>query len=245
MRIAVVTTFSHKGYEVYGKQFIASFKAHWPSNVQLFVFYETGTPMQTEGAIWRCLDLDADRRAFMERHKDPDVNDYRKWPVRYCHKVFAMTAVPRETYDHIIWLDADCVTTRDVTEEMLLTVMAEPGKAGSYLGRPYHTHTETGFIHFNLLAGGDVALDEMRRMYVTDEMMNLPELHDCMVFDYVRRKMERAGYRWRNICPNARGLEVFEQSPLKEFIRHNKGPKRKLKEYGDSMVPESNQGEAA
>lgn len=244
MKIAVVTTFSPKGFDVYGTQFISSFQKHWPSDVQLFVFYETGTPMQAEGAIWRCLDLDDDRRQFMARHKDPDVHDYRKWPVRYCHKVFAMTAVPR-LYDHIIWLDADTVTHTDVTAQMLTDVLALPGQAGSYLGRPYYSHTETGFLSFNLLACGGDALDEMRRMYTSDEMMNLPELHDCMVFDYVRRKMERAGYRFRNICPNARGLDVFEHSPLKNFIRHNKGPNRKEKAYGDAMLPESNQGEAA
>jgi hypothetical protein len=39
--VAVVTTFSPRGYEVYGRRFIETFAKYWPDGpVRLFVYYE-------------------------------------------------------------------------------------------------------------------------------------------------------------------------------------------------------------
>lgn len=236
MSYAVVTTFSRRGYDVYGKRMIESFAMYWPEDVPLHVYYEGEKPEDASPrAIWHSLDEDKDRQAFMAKYKDEDLKDYRKCGVRYSHKVWAMTSAPRDV-DNIIWLDADSETFAPVTEDRLKSVCADPGQVGSFLGRPYHRHSETGFLSFRMNNCGGDFLDEFRKMYVLGEIYNLSEWHDCMVFDYVRRKLERAGHRFKNLCPNARGLGVFEQSPLKDFIRHNKGPDRKNTVYGDSMV---------
>lgn len=241
MITAVVTTFSPKGYEVYGKRFIESFRKYWPDKVPLYIFYEGEKQPGWDGpspGTWVPLDNDKDRAAFMARHTDKSDLDYRFRAVMYSHKVWAMTAPQvRGLADHLLWLDADSETFAPVTDKHIEDITALPGQIGSYLGRPFYKHTETGFLSFALKNGGDRFLDEMRRMYVMDEVYSLPEWHDCMVFDTVRKRFERQGYRFRNICPEARTLSVFEQSPLKDFIRHNKGPDRKEREYGHHMVP--------
>lgn len=238
MTFAVVTTFSPKGYEVYGRRFIESFAQHWPADVPLYVYHEGEKPTDANPrANWMPLDDDKDRARFMETHQDkPDrADDYRWCVVRYSHKVWAQTAAPRDT-DHLIWTDADCETFAPVTEAMLRAVCGDQGQAGSFLGRPYHRHSETGFISYNMKSCGDWLLDALRQFYVLGDVLNLSEWHDCMAYDFMRRKFERAGHRFKNICPDAKGLSVFEQSPLKAFIRHNKGPDRKQKTYGDSML---------
>ena len=235
--ISVVTTFSPRGYEVYGRRFLESFEKHWPDDVGLFVFHEGEKPDDaTERAIWRPLDADKDRARFMAEHKDPENGDYRTRAVMYSHKVWAMTSAPRGS-DHLFWLDADSVTIAPVTNEILEQLCADPGQVGAYLARPYYRYTETGFLSFSMKAGGGDFLDQFRKAYILGDVFNLSELHDCMVFDWVRRKFERAGYRWKNLCPTARSSNVFEQSPLKNIVTHNKGPVRKEKVYGAHMVP--------
>ncbi len=238
MSYAVVTTFSQKGYEVYGKRMVESFEKFWPADIALYVYYEGEKPQDASPrAVWLSLDKVSDRNRFAATHTDGDPRDYRTCVVRYCHKVFAMTSAPRVT-GHLIWLDGDCESFAPATPALLQEVCAELGQVGSFLGRPHARHTETGFWSVRTDNRGSQFLDELRKLYTSDEIMKLPELHDCMAFDSVRRKFERAGYRFRNICPGARGLDAFIHSPLKEFITHNKGPQAKLKNYGDDMISE-------
>jgi hypothetical protein len=233
VKVAAVTTFSQEGYQVYGKRFIDSFIEFWPEAVQLNVFYEGEKPTDANpNCVWHSLDADPDRKRFMERHPDEDPKDYRKCPTRFCHKVFAVTSESVTDAQYVMWIDADCETFRKVTEADIEAVCPERGRLGSFLGRPYHRHTETGFWCVDRNACGDDFLDEFRRMYTSGELLLMREWHDCMAFDFVVRKFERAGYRFQNLAKGARGLDVFEQSPLKGFIRHNKGPVAKRDVYG-------------
>jgi hypothetical protein len=234
MTLAIVTTFSPKGYEVYGRRFLETLGKHWPAPV--YAFHEGERPADAATWVWwNSLDADKDRAAFMASHSDVGFeHDYRKRAVQYSHKVWAMSAAPRQT-DHLIWIDADCEVVADVAPEHVAALCGDASQAGSFLARPYHRHTETGFLTFNLKTCGGAVLDAMRDMYVSGDVFKLPEWHDCMVFDAVRKRFERQGERWKNLCPNARGLSVFPQSPLKDLIRHNKGPDAKERIYGDRM----------
>ncbi len=238
MSFAVVTTFSPKGYEVYGRRFIETFEGFWPKDIPLYVYYEGEQPPPDASgrATWLSLDADKDRQRFMSDHKDTDPGDYRKCPVRFCHKVFAMSGAPRNV-DHLIFLDADCESFAPVTKGQLVKACADDGQVGSYLARPYSRHSETGFLSFRMNAGGDNFLDELRSFYLSGELFKLPELHDSMAFDCLRKRFERGGFRFKNACPDANRLTVFPQSYLKDFIKHNKGAHRKELAYGNHMIP--------
>jgi hypothetical protein len=241
MTYAVVTTFSPRGYEVYGRRMIETFAAFWPADVPLHVYYEGSVPVDASPrAQWRCLDDDKDRARFMAEHKGKDNDkDYRKAPVRFCHKVYALTSAPRDT-DNLIFLDADCDTFAPVSHDQIEACCADPGQAGSYLGRPYSRHSETGFLSFRKNNCGYDFLDEFRRFYNDGGPLDLPEQHDSMAFDVLRRRFERLGHRFKNICQHATGLTVFPQSPLKDFISHHKGAVRKERAYGNHMIPNEN-----
>jgi hypothetical protein len=227
-----VTTFSAQGYEVYGRTMIESFLEHWPEEVELWAFYERNKPRDaSDRVIWKSLQDDKEWQKFArEHHHKDDPADYKYRPVRYCHKVFSYTSVPNDSY--VIWMDADIVTTQRVTHEMLDKVLPQE-EVASYLARPYYRHSETGFIAF--APHQEEFLAEVRRVYTSGELFYLPEWHDCAAFDHARRKFEKQGKEFYNLCPTARGLQVFEQSPLNAFLYHNKGPVRKSEAYGVAL----------
>lgn len=237
MRTAVVTTFSPKGYRVYGKRMIDSFAQYWPSDVPLYVYYEGEKPADASNRVtWLPLDLDEDRKAFLAAHKDEggDKIDYRFLVATFSHKVFAYTAAPQEA-EWLIWLDGDVETTASVSHEFLKQVQP-PGVVASYLGRPWFRHSETGFLCFRLDDAGKEFLRAVRGVYTSGEVKSLLEWHDCMVFDHVRQQFERKGYRFYNISRGCSGLAVLDQTLLAKVMMHNKGPARKQKAYGDDML---------
>lgn len=237
MRVTLVTTMSAKGYQVYGRRMIESVAQKWPEDTSFHVFYEGPEPYSKGGTepretVWTSLDRDQDRAKFMASDHEDNPLDYRFRPKKYSNKVWAMTAAPRN--DPVIFLDADTETKNRITPEILEHLLPPAGKIASYLARPYYRYTETGFLGFVPEAGP--FLDELRRIYTSGEIFNLPEWHDCAAFDYARVRFERQGKRFHNLCPDAMGLEVFEQSPLACVIAHNKGPERKQRAYGDANV---------
>ena len=238
MTYSVVTTFSPKGYEVYGRMMIESFGKHWPEDVPLYAYFEGDSPPDgaSERATWMPLDADQDRARFLESAPpDPAIRmNYKESARRFCHKVFAMTGAPRNV-DHLMFIDADCVSFSNVTAKMLEMVSAGAGQVAAYLGRPQR-HTETGFLSFQINSGGGDFLDALRKVYTSGEIFKLKERHDCAAFDHVRGQLEKRGQKFKNLCPGAQGLGVFDQSPLRYFIRHNKGPNKRLKVYGHKML---------
>lgn len=240
MKVAVVTTFSPKGYEVYGRRMVETFVANWPKDVWLHVFYEGEKPADAdERAIWHSLDADQDRAKFLEVHKDPPMGpnewDYRQNIATYSHKVFAMTGAPRDC-DYLLWLDADSETIAKVQEEFLPKIVSDRHVA-TYLGRPWWRHSETGYIAFNMKAHGSEFLDDLRMLYTGGIIATLKEKHDCWAFDHVRVKWERNGFRFHNLCADAHGIDVFSQTPLGLIMKHNKGPNEKMRAYGNAMLP--------
>ena len=231
--IAVVTTFSPRGYDVYGRRFIETFNEFWPDGpVKLFIYYEGEKPDDAvEWADWRCLDTDSDRTKFMVRYQDPiePIWDYTKGIVKYSHKVWAMTAVPR-SFSRIFFLDGDTETVAPVTLDYLDSLIPK-GYVASYLGRE-RRHSETGFLAFNTREKGDDFLRDFRLVYKKGDIAKLPAWHDCAAFDFMRDRYEEAGYKFKNLSPDCKGLNAFSQSPLEQCFRHNKGPAGKHIAYG-------------
>jgi len=235
--ITVVTTFSRKGYEVYGQRMLDSFNKFWPKDIPLYVYYE-GDEEYTDDEeellkwYWTPLDDDEDRAAFMARHTDHPV-DYRRQPIKFCHKVFAVTAAPRET-DFLIWLDGDIETKAPVTHAFLDSVLPDDCVA-TYMGREWWQHTESGFVAYNCATkSGREFLDDMRLWYTHDAVIDLPQQHDCMVFDGLRKIYEQRGHKFNDLGKDYRGegLAVMPHTPLGTVMKHNKGNKQKREAYG-------------
>jgi hypothetical protein len=163
-----ITTFSPRGYELYGHRFVETFLRHW--SIPLVAFYEHERPeIRHPRLILRDLDLDADRRSSLERYGVPAFrgtsDDFATQAIRFCHKVFAFTS-PAATSRWRLWLDADVETHAPVTPDLVRSFCPE-GYTLSYLGRT-DMASETGFIACCVVDARVVAmLAELRRLYTS------------------------------------------------------------------------------
>jgi hypothetical protein len=236
--VAVVTSFSPQGYELYGKNAIETFAQFWPQDVKLYVYYEGEKPKDASPrAEWRSLDDDPERAAFMSAHTD-HATDYNLMPVRFSHKVFALTAAPRDT-DWLIWLDGDVETQAPVTHKFLDSIYPQDIVA-AYMGRSWWNHTETGFVAYRLDDDGKQFLDDLRAMYTTGEVVNIvyrgkPQQHDCAAFDVLREEWEKLGHTFFDLGVDHKGpdLDVMAFTPLGMVMYHNKGNRK----FKPSFVP--------
>lgn len=240
MKYAVCTSFNDEGYELYGKEFLRSYLENW--TIPLFVYYEGRKPTEP-GPTYIDLTQDRDLQFFLERYgRVREANgivgesggklhiDYRYQGIKFSKKVFAFTG-PRPECDWWIWTDADTVSTRPVLESFLDGICPS-GYAASYLGRTEWHHSECGFVAYSMRYGTEF-LKRFRQVYTSGQLFYFKEWHDSFIFDALRAEFTD---RWfYNLSPNAKGLDAWGASPLKDYMIHNKGPKAK-EAYAKSPV---------
>jgi uncharacterized Rossmann fold enzyme len=230
--VAVVTSFSPVGYELYGRRMVETFEKFWPADIKLYVYYEGEKPeAASDRAEWISLDKDEDRAAFMAAFKDHP-KDYNLQPVKFSHKVFAVTSAPRET-DWLIWLDGDIETTAPVSHAFLKSMYPDDVVA-AYMGREWWNHTETGFVAYRLDEVGKQFLDDLRLMYTTGEITEVEsyrgkkQQHDCAAFDLLREAYEKQGHDFHDLGADHQGpdLDVMAYTPLTSVMYHYKGKRK-------------------
>jgi hypothetical protein len=234
----LVTSFHAEGYEAYGRRFVESFERFWPLNYALRVYAENVqvAPASRRVRVLDLLESVPELKSFRARHAgNPAASgrigggryDYRYDALKFANKVFAVVHAARHCRDRLlVWLDADVVTLRPVPADFIQRLLREDCFA-AYLGRFAH-HSETGFLAFNLKAGG--AKDffaAYEAIYTSDELFRLREWHDCEVFDTVRATFSACGkIRTRDLSPEGTS-HPFVNSVLGEYMDHLKGPERK------------------
>lgn len=252
---AVVTTFGNQHWKPYAEQMLKSFVTYWPKEIPILVQLDDEMLAANVGKCIRAGDgmkagWDPDHAEFVERNKNKDdPQDYRKQSVRFCHKVFALKYAFDSVNDakigkaldaprYLIWLDADVLTTRDVTIDDINKCLPKEGDAVSYLGRKDWPHSECGWLAFDLENGGGEIIEDMFLSYKNDDVFKYDQWHDSYVFDV---NLLRGSKKATNLTPNAIGIEVWPQSPMAAWSRHYKGPIAKQELSGqprkENMVP--------
>ena len=239
---AVVTSFSAKQWEDELTQECVRTLNYWPCEKMVFVNGDKVDKFSREtltrfGVTAYNLDIDQSLWGFKQAYQDVTkpmmwpggVYNYRFDACKFAHKVFALYRAGRETAaDTIIWLDADVVTKKPITEEFLSSVVPEHCLV-SYLGRKdWHT-SECGFVGYNSRR----FLQAFRSMYMSRNIFKLDEWHDSFVFDHLRTHWKHGGY-FHNISRGIPGKHVWPLSPLGEYLSHLKGPARK--EHGKDFT---------
>lgn len=244
--ITLITTFANAHFEPFAKHMLQSFTQFWPEDTNILVQLDDGLLLPDVKSILRDVDLigtewPKERAEFIARnHGKDDPKEYRKQPVRFCHKVFAIgnaLEAIREikskggvTPRYLIWLDADVHTIRPVTMEDARECLPAEGDAVSYMGRKDWDHSECGWMAFDLENGGDAIIDFLTRSYVEDRILALSQWHDSFVFDEIFR--EKPELKRTNLTANAVGRDVWNQSPMGKWSIHHKGPVEKAKLMG-------------
>ena len=238
-----VTSFSPRGYSQYGKRFIDSYLEHGP--YPLIVFGE-GQPCPAEyierrELIWYDLKDDADHEAFCERNAGRDhPHDFNMMPVKFGHKVFAITSPKLPAEGWRVWIDADVEFTAPV-EPRHLNELFPGDKALTLLGRKGYMrpgqpmYSECGFVGYNQRFGSArKVLANMRKTFTSDQVFKQGRhnWHDSYTFDWWRAIHVPPEYQ-NNISPHTKAgqLDAWSGSILSEFCQHHKGPKAKAKAY--------------
>lgn len=252
MSIAVLTTFPNHAYKVYAEAMLRSYAANWPDDIGLLVKLDDDLLLPDVNKILRPCDgavggYSPEQAAFLERNKGrDDPNDYRKQACRFSHKVFALKSASdfwleekkrtgKAECRYLIWLDADVLTTRKVTHEDLQKCLPKEGDAVAYLGRKDWDHSECGWLAFDLENGGASIIDVMYTQYTSDVVFKMPQWHDSYVFDFC--VISDKQYRATNLTPDAKGMEVWPQSPMASWSKHYKGPIAKQELSGMKQEP--------
>lgn len=237
-----VTTFSQKGWKTYGKRFVESFLKHW--DIPLFVYAENQPrPIIHDRLYWFDLDHDKDRTDFINRNNIPSKVGTRMDPnmqsIRFCHKVFALTA-PDISSRWRIWIDADVETVATVNQDAMAEICPEDASL-AYLGRTQalwkgqDPYSECGFVAYKT-EDPKVAkmLQDMRGIYTSDQLYKLGDhnWHDSYVFDYCRKRSGIPKNRQHNLSAGIPGLNVWQHTVLGKYMVHNKGEHLKMKAYG-------------
>jgi hypothetical protein len=193
MKIGIVTTFSDKGYDEYGKYFVESCKKFIDKNIKLY-FYIDNVHINAESnfVIRKLEESIPDLTVFKNKNKDRVPDKFLYDAVRFSHKSYCIYhAANNSDVDILIWLDSDTEIYDYVDASYLLKFLPE-GKFTSYLGRP--DYSETGFLAFDLRNPHcKEYFDLFKWYYDSNEIYNLKGQLDCHVYDAARVKLEEAG----------------------------------------------------
>lgn len=232
-----VTTFSPKGYECYGRDFVDSFIEHVPH--ELLVYHESQDSVDFHKRLtWVNLDNDPDRRRFLEDYgRDLGAQPVPGIPhgtaVRFCHKVFALTdAVKHVNSKWLVWVDADVIWTKEPDLPQVL----EDDFDIVFLGRPRYKHSECGFVGYRVEANPvRRMLEDMRHYYTSGEIFTRPksDWHDSRCFDICLQRSAIPDLRKHSLSDHVNhDIHVWPNTILSEFSTHQKGPRRKHDRYG-------------
>lgn len=246
MKYTVVTTFNGEGLKQYGQRMIDTFEQHWPEQVELVVCAENCQPRITRSTskIYDLLQLSSALNSFVERHKnnprahgqagppgvfDPQKN-FRWHAVRFAYKIYSVSLLANYTSGGwLIWVDADTVTHNQVHMEDLARLCPTDAMI-AYLGRGEKYHSECGWVAYNLdHPATRTFIQDLRGMYDSDRIFDLPEWHDSYVWDVVRRRYQdqHKFYNLTTTMPGpGRAGHPFINSELGKFMDHLKGSRK-------------------
>lgn len=233
MALGVCTTFPNDAWDVYARDALESFARFWPADVRLDVYLddaalatacsETLAPRHQTSAVH--VGKSPAHDLFLRRNKVGESSDFRYAACRFSHKVAALKAtfdrLETDAESHLIWLDADAITTAPVTHDWLAQFLPRGTEHISYLGRPHFPFSECGFVGYRCSAEGRAFMDAFWAMYETEALYKLPQWHDSFIFDRVRETFDPAWFK--NIAAGASGVHVWLNTSLAERLEHWKG----------------------
>lgn len=242
---AVVTTFPDEAYDIYGKRMLQAFQQNWPAEIPLLLALDDDLLKESVAKFTRpqdavCMGWDKDHKEFVDRNQaKDDPQDYRRMPVRFCHKIFAIaraydvSLAQKKAGDvsprYLIWMDADVVTTRKVTFADIAECLPKEGDAAATLQRKDWPHSECGWIAFDLDNGGGEIIVDLFTAYLNDRIIKQEQQHDSWMFDVI---VKEKNFKITNLTMDVPGLDVWQFSPMSKWSRHYKGPMAKAELAG-------------
>jgi hypothetical protein len=228
--LTVVTSFSPKGYEEYGKDFLRTFREFWPSNVQLKLycddyFYEEHTKLDAEDMPeWRYFYEGIVRFPLMCGETPNGYNI--QFDARMARKTFIQADACNQFGGKVFWIDADVITHSPVPEGFLDEMLPD-NKLCCFLGRDGWMYTESGFLGFNANHPYcEAFMNGYKRIFTQGYIFTQPAWHDCIAFDMARSASDPSWFK--NLAEGCQHGEMhpFIHSPLAAYMDHRKGARK-------------------
>jgi len=235
--LAVCTTFPNDAWPVYARLALETFANLWPQDALLFVYLDDGALLHDVNAVLSGraassrvqVGKGAAHDAFLARNAARDSDrDFRFQACRFSHKIAAlkatMDALVRmpDPPAHLLWLDADVITTAPVSYDWLAQFLPQGEARVSYLGRDQFQYSECGFIGFALGPDTRAFIDDFWSLYESDALFAQAQWHDSWLFDRLREQRPPAWFH--SISAGVGGTHVWLGTRLIERLDHWKGP---------------------
>lgn len=233
-RILLCTTFANRHWNEHAGEMLQRFDSHWPKEVGLVVELDDKelvpqiVPIiNRRGGAIGLFEEDQRFKEFKAKYeKMDDPQDYRKQFFRFSHKIFALNDAvevsTKEAWDYVVWLDADVFTERDIPFDKLLEWLPGENEVASYLGRKDWPHSECGFMAFNMKSGAAFLQTFLELFYLNGAGAEKQQSDDSWLFDELRKTFPAEAFK--NLTPDAPGMNVWLNSPLQAYMSHHKGP---------------------
>lgn len=239
----IITTAHKDGLKDYGKGWLDSRK-HWPAGTE-FYWYTEGYDLPYQPDELQMLEQSGAGKTdgWIERRELNALPAFAEWKLRhagykapmwkfnvvgYAHKVFAMIDATKDYTGVAVWLDADCVTYRDVPA----------GLIEGYVKDHYIAHyprpgrwTETGFwvVDCSHPAHHEF-MGFMADVYLKDRFKPLHHWTDCFVLDAAIKRFTTSGaIKANNLSgEHERMGHPMAVTEMGRYIDHKKGERKKM-----------------
>lgn len=240
----VVTSFTEKGYEQYGKEFLRTWRKYWPKSVKLTIYYEGDFLREDEENIeWRWYEEVDGLQKWLDSIApfpvlNGDTGSYNiQYDARQCRKAFIEAYATRKG-GKVFWFDADSIT-HDYIPESFLDEILPDDKFCCYLGRDWF-YTESGFIGFNASHPlCEPFMETYLQVFKTGTIFTLKGWHDCYGFDLTRRVvgMPEMFNDLAKDLPEGT-MHPLINSVLGAYLDHKKGPRKEDRSTQKDLVVE-------
>lgn len=245
IKATVITSFTEKGYQRYGKHFLETFREYWPKNVRLVVYYEGTNKRDGWNSITEVPGLDAWMRVIapfqLMQGSVFDRYDITR-DARTNRVIFMQNHALRTYQGKVFWIDGDVITHAKIPKTFLDEVLPDD-KLCCYLGRGDWYDSETGFIGFNY---AHPACENLMRVeenvLFTGIVFALPRWWDMTVFDWARTAVCEKTPSLKNAFVDLakdlpRGtMHPFICSVLGAYMDHRKGDRKESRSPKEDLV---------
>jgi len=222
----VISTCHKAGFDSYGEKWLEGTK-HWPRSE--FVLYTEGFDLEDSRVEVKRME-DVDRaEAFKRKYAHYKALAWRWDIVKFGNKVFAAYDA---LYDHkglAVWLDADCITYKDIPKGYIDDLLP----IGKYLARFNRIgwQTETGFWVMDCShAFHKQFMDMWIKWLESGAFKTLSQWCDASTMDATVRGMEKVGLIETVSLSDGHEKEEHPMAlvDLAKYIDHLKGDARKV-----------------
>lgn len=232
---AVITSMDEAYYQKVGRACIESFGAHWPKDIQLYVYNEgmIEPPKRKWVTYLPWSDLGAEFDRFCARNTGGRTQTFAK-------KAFSvMAGMQSINVDRLIWLDADVISTYSINPQLLDMITPNNVLSTHYgVQHDWPSDTDPNRISFSCETGFfivnrrhqdfDNFARRYREYYTQDLGVNLRRFYDGEVYGAVVEEFEKSGSDMLELNPGRRHKTPIPRSVMAPYIMHYKAGAKDL-----------------